>query len=255
MSKVVGVQLYAVREELGQDFPGTIRRLAEIGYPTVEGYNGLPLGHEVVAGILSANGLTMASCHLPLPFGKDEAVVMGAIEAYDLRYVLAPYQPREEFTTSDGVKRVCERLNRANDTIRSQGLVFGYHNHEFEFGEVDGRSAYDLMLEELDPSVILELDVYWAQTSGYDSAELVRKLGERAPLLHIKDGEADANKRDAPHVALGEGVVDVEAIIAAGGDHTKHLIVELDSCASDMLEAIRKSFRYLMDRGLSGEND
>lgn len=252
MSKAVGVQLYAVREELGRDFAGTIRQLAEIGYPVVEGYNGLPLGHDVAAGMLRANGLAMASCHLPLPFGSDKGVVMRAIEAYDLRYVLAPYQPREEFTTPDGVKRVCERLNRANEVVRSQGLVFGYHNHEFEFNEVDGRSAYDLMLEELEPNIVLELDTYWAQTSGHDPAELVRRLGERAPLLHIKDGEADANKRDAPHVALGEGVVDVEAIIAAGGEHTKYLIVELDSCASDMLEAIRKSFDFLAERGLTG---
>ena len=255
MSKVVGVQLYSLRQQLAEDFAGSIRRLAEIGYPTVEGYIGMPLGHSAIAEMLRAHDMVMPSCHLPLPFEGDEGTVMGAIEAYDLRYVIVPYQPPEDFTTSDEVKRVCERLNRANRMLRPHGVVFGYHNHEFEFAEIDGRSAYDIMLEELDPSIILELDTYWAQAAGQDPAELVQKLGKRAPLLHLKDGEADIARRDAPQVALGEGKVDIDGIVAAGGDHTEYLVVELDSCATDMVEAIGKSFNYLGERGWAGGNN
>jgi sugar phosphate isomerase/epimerase len=139
--------------------------------------------------------------------------------------------------------------------LRPHGVVFGYHNHEFEFAEIDGRSAYDIMFEELDPSIILELDTYWAQAAGQDPAELVQKLGKRAPLLHLKDGEADIVRRDAPQVALGEGKVDIDGIVAAGGDHTEYLVVELDSCATDMVEAIGKSFNYLGERGWAGGNN
>lgn len=255
MSRIVGVQLYSLREELGQDFAGTIGRLVQTGYPTVEGYNGMPLGHDAAAGILKAHDLQMPSCHLPLPLGEDEGKVRGAIEAHELHYVIVPSQPREDFTTLDGVRRVCERLNRGNDLLREYGVVFGYHNHEFEFAELNGRTAYDVMLEELEPDIIMQPDTYWAQAAGHDPAELVRRLGVRAPLLHLKDGAARLAERDEPQMALGEGNVDIEAIVAAGGDHTKYLIVELDSYAGDMMAALDESFRYLAERGWTGGNN
>jgi hypothetical protein len=43
------------------------------------------------------------------------------------------------------------------------------------------------------------------------------------------------------HVAAGEGVIDVLAIVKAGEGHTEWLIVELDQCATDMLTAVAKS--------------
>ena len=38
--KPVALQLYSVREMLDQDFEGTVRRVAEMGYIGVEAYGG-----------------------------------------------------------------------------------------------------------------------------------------------------------------------------------------------------------------------
>ena len=43
------------------------------------------------------------------------------------------------------------------------------------------------------------------------------------------------------YVAVGEGVIDVPAIVKAGEGHTEWLIVELDQCATDMLTTVAKS--------------
>ena len=75
----------------------------------------------------------------------------------------------------------------------------------------------------------------------------MKELGSRAPLLHIKDGPA---VRDEPHVAVGDGVLDFHAIVRAAGDVAEWLIVELDHCATDMLEAVAKSCHYLVNEGL-----
>jgi sugar phosphate isomerase/epimerase len=118
---------------------------------------------------------------------------------------------------------------------------------------VDGRRAYEIMLDYLSPEVFFEVDTYWAKTAGVDPAAMVRRLGGRAPLLHIKDGPC---VMDAPMTAVGDGVVDVPGIVAAGAGATEWLIVELDRCATDKLEAVAKSYRYMVGKGLAyGKRD
>ena len=250
MSKLVGVQLYSLRKELAQDFVAIIQELAAIGFPIVEGWEDMPLAHDRIAELLNAHDLKMLSCHLPLPLGEKKGDVMQAIEAYDLKYAIVPWLPPENFTTVDGVQRICERLNQANELFKNNDVAFGYHNHDFEFVDVNGRTAFEIMIEELDPTIILEIDTYWVQLAGHNPSDLVQRLGNRSPLIHIKDGEANKEMRDKPMVALGNGNVDIESIIAAGGENTLALIVELDSCATDMMTAIRGSYQYLSDRGL-----
>ncbi len=79
---------------------------------------------------------------------------------------------------------------------------------------------------------------------------LVKELGPRAPLLHIKDGPAVKNE---PMVAVGDGMMDFPSLIQAAGENTEWLIVELDQCATDMLEAVGKSYRYLATHTNHGE--
>lgn len=247
MSKLISVQLYSLRQELAQDFEGIIRELAETGFAVVEGWASMPLAHDAIAQLLKAYDLKMPSCHLPLPVGEKKRDVLDAIEAYDLQYSIVPWLAPENFTSADRVKRVCDQLNEANKLFKNSDVIFGYHNHDFEFTNIGGRTAFDIMIEELDPSIILELDTYWAQLAGHNPSDLVQRLGDRSPLLHIKDGEADKKRREEPMVALGSGKIDIEGIIAAGGNHTKYLVIELDNCATDMMTAIKSSFRYLVD--------
>jgi hypothetical protein len=54
--------------------------------------------------------------------------------------------------------------------------------------------------------------------------------------------------------AVGEGVMDFPGIIQAGEGSTEWLIVELDRCATDMMEAVEKSYKYLVGKGLARGN-
>ena len=59
--------------------------------------------------------------------------------------------------------------------------------------------------------------------------------------------------KDMPMVAVGEGTLDFDAIAQASA--AEWWIVELDECATDMLEAVRKSYAYLTTKGLAvGKN-
>jgi sugar phosphate isomerase/epimerase len=127
-------------------------------------------------------------------------------------------------------------------------MTFGIHNHWWEFLRVGDRYAYQIAMDHLVPGVFFEVDTYWVQTAGVDPATVVRELGARAPLLHIKDG---ACQRGQPMTAVGDGVIDFAGIVAASGDVVEWMIVELDSCAGDMMEAVAKSCAYLTREGLA----
>jgi sugar phosphate isomerase/epimerase len=103
-------------------------------------------------------------------------------------------------------------------------------------------------LEHLDAAVLFEVDVYWVQTAGLDPVAVIKELGPRVRLLHVKDGPA---VKDEPMVAVGDGVLDIPAIIEAGQDNTEWLIVELDKSDSDIMAAVLKSYDYLVGSGLA----
>lgn len=242
------LQLYTVREALADDFDGVVRRIADIGYAGVEPALGLLGVTPAEAGKLFKKlGVQVPSAHTPLPIGTEEDVVLEAVEALDCRRIVSGKGP-ESFQTLDQIRSTCDLFNQAHAIAQANGLSFGIHNHWWEFEEVEGRYPYRVLLEHLDPGIFFEIDTYWVRTAGLDPAEVVKEFGGRASLLHIKDGPA---VKGAPHVAVGQGVLDVPGIVRASEGRAEWLIVELDECATDMMEAVEKSYRYLVEGGLA----
>lgn len=242
MTSKIAVQLYSVREYTEKDFAGTVRKIADMGYAGIE-TAGFPGTTAQAAGKLFQElGLTVSSAHTGLPVGKDQGRILDEMVAIGCKNLVCPGVPASLFESREGIKQAAEQLNQANQICLKNGLTFGYHNHYKEFQIVDGHTAFDLLLELADPAIHFQIDTYWAHVAGIDVPALVKKLGKRAPLLHIKDGPGDKNK---PMLAVGEGIMDIPAILAAAKGFCEWQIVELDSCATDMLEAIEKSYRYL----------
>ena len=251
MSTPIALQLYTLRDLLAQDYEGTIRKVADLGYLGLETANMFGESPASAAKLFGELGLTVTSAHSMLPIGDQKQEVLDTLGALNCKRLILPWQPTELFQSVDGIKKVCDLLNEASAVAKAHGIQVGYHNHWFEYGRVEDRLAADVMLAHLSPDVILEVDVYWVQTAGQSPAETVRRLGTRAPLLHIKDGPCQV---EAPMTALGEGVVDIPGVIAAGNGATEWLIVELDHCATDIFEAVAKSYEYLIGKGLARGN-
>jgi sugar phosphate isomerase/epimerase len=242
MTKPIGVQLYSVREQMAADRDGTVRRIAGLGYRSVEPYNPAddPKGFRALADEL---GLTVSSVHAggmlrdPEPGPVFEAI---AVLGTELAIVPAGI-PDEEFTTLDGIARAAELLNGLSQQAAGHGLKLGYHNHWWELEPViDGVHALELLARQLDPAVFLEVDTYWAAVGGAQVPELLGRLGDRVQALHVKDGPV---VKGEPHTAVGAGAMPVPEILAARPDAWR--IVELDSCATDVFEALARSHAYL----------
>ncbi len=249
MPKPISVQLYSVREQMAADRDATVRRIAGLGYRAVEPYNPAddPKGFRALADEL---GLTVSGTHAgglvrePEPGPTFEAVAQLGTE---LAIVPAGI-PEAEFTTRDGIARAADLLNGLAQQAAGYGLKLGYHNHWWEFEpRIDGVHALEVLAERLDPAVLLEIDTYWAAVAGARVPELLGRLGDRVVALHVKDGSV---VKGEPHTAVGAGAMPVPQILAARPEAWR--VVELDSCATDVFEALAASHAYLTELAEGG---
>ena len=244
-NQTIAVQLYSVRDELAQDFSTTIRKIASYGYRAVE-LARFPAGvtNEAAKALFDDLGITVPASHSPLPLGVDRNAILDNILPMQAEYLVCPWlDPDNYFSSLDGIKAACEMLNEANVVVKENGLKLAYHNHWFEMEAVDGKIAYQHMLDYLDEDIAFELDTYWAKVAGLNPVDVMNDLDARLPLIHLKDGSAE-NNVDAM-VALGAGAMDIPAILEASA--AQWHIVELDRCDTDMLTAVKNSYSYLME--------
>jgi sugar phosphate isomerase/epimerase len=246
MATPLSIQLYTLRDQIAADRDGTLARLAEIGYRSVETYDPTsdPAGFRRTADAL---GISVSSTHAYALFGKDPGEVFDAVATVGTDLVIIPGGIEHvEFTTSEGLRRTAGILNGFAAKAAERGMRLGYHNHWWEIEpRFAGRTALEVLAGMLAPEVFLEVDTYWAAVGGADVPELLRTLGDRVLALHVKDGPG---VKDEPHTAVGKGAVDVPSILAAAPDALR--IVELDTCATDVFEAVAESHAYLT--GLEG---
>jgi len=252
--KPIAIQLYTLRPDVypegKDDFPGVLRTVAEIGYKGVE-LAGLH-GHDPkeIKRILDDLGLVVCSNHAGVPTPETVQQIVDGESIFGNTHVVSGCGP-DQVKTVDGCKAVAAGFQQAAELLKSHGMTFSFHNHWWEFGMVDGRRVYDILMAEA-PDVCSELDVYWAAWGKADPVDVISQYKSRMPYLHIKDGMLEVAH---PHVAVGSGKLDFPAIIGAADPSVlKWLVVELDAYDGPMLDAVKGSYRYLTESGLAAGN-
>jgi sugar phosphate isomerase/epimerase len=242
----IAPHLYTVRDETARDFAGTLRRVAEISYEAVEfaGYGGLSALE--IKTLLDETGLRAASVHVGLD--RLQSDLHGAIDECRVLgspYLVLPWLPPGQRDAAF-FDALAPQLNEIGRRCREHGLVFAYHNHDFEFVQSDGAYLLDCLLDTTDPTLVaLELDVYWAAYAGVDPAGYLRQRAGRVPLVHLKDMAADRSFAEG-----GDGTLDFAAIFAAAEEGgALWYIVEHDQPAMPALESARRSLQNLRTMG------
>jgi sugar phosphate isomerase/epimerase len=246
--KPISLQLYTLRDRSEKDFPGVIKAVGETGYTGVEPAGFYGLAPAELRRIVEDNGMVVSSSHGPWASPENLSEVIDTAAALGIDLVSSGFGP-EDFVTKDAIKRTADKVNAMEETLSQAGLVLFLHNHYWEFEMLDGRLKYDLFAE-LAPRVSFEIDTYWCANFGAnDPAAMVKKFARRAPLLHIKDGPL---VKDQPMVAVGAGKMPTRKVIdAADPNVLRWLVVELDDCATDMLQAVKDSYTWLTTQGLA----
>lgn len=238
MAPPIGVQLYSVRDQLDKDFEGTMKKIADIGFDGVEAAGQYGESPQWFRGLCDDLGLRISSMHTSLPGTEEGKDAQEFAEILGIKDFVIPYIPAEKMQTRALLGAMCDEFNAALDKFPD--YRFTYHNHDWEFrANADGEVPHLVMRELLDPRFKFEVDAYWVKVGGFDPVETASELGTRAPLWHIKDGMLTG-----PMLPVGDGVLDYASVIPKL-THAEWLIVELDNCATDMIEAIRRSYNFL----------
>ena len=236
------LQLYTLRDALKADFAGTMRRVADIGYRQVEPFGFVDMADQLEAAF-AETGLTAPSTHVGLLCMEDQRIAFDAAVRLGIGLVIDPHVDRSQWTTADDIAATADKLNAAARLAADFGLTVGYHNHHFELeNRIDGRPALEVLVDALDPAVVLEVDTYWAQAGGVDPVDLLQRLGRRVVAIHIKDGDGSLDTKK--QVAVGSGALPIQSIIDAVPD-LRIGVVELDDFDGDVFDAVTDSYTWL----------
>jgi sugar phosphate isomerase/epimerase len=174
---------------------------------------------------------------------------LAAAAALGVKVVIDPFVPPDRWQSLDNVQRTAEKLNARAEQATGHGLRVGYHNHDHEFTSVlDGRPAFEVFADLLDPSVLLEVDLYWATAGGADLRGLLQRLGDRVHAVHVKDGPMrpgiTAKELPTDQLPAGQGDVPLAGALAAGND-IRYAVIEFDHYEGDIFDGIAASYDFL----------
>jgi sugar phosphate isomerase/epimerase len=259
----IGLELFTVRFEGEKDLPGTLERVAAIGYKEVELFDFYGRKAAEIRRLLSSAGLVAPSSHTlsyilsarsPLSEVRPrwEKLIEYAAEL-GVHYLGGSVGDVSKLHPLDDYKHLADLMNAVGEQCKRAGLQFAYHNLNVEFQEYDGVVPYDWLLDHTDPHAVqLEIDCYWLTRAGRNPAEYFKKYSGRTPLLHVKDrkaGYAPTSTPDpgpGPFTEVGQGCINWKQILAAApGGGLKHYYVEQDFCDRPVFESLKMSYNYL----------
>ena len=260
--KLIGLQLYTVRNEITKDVAGTVAKVAQTGYNSVEvfGYNKgkfFGLTPEEFSKIIKDNKLKCPSGHYMMVdyLGKNDTddlkrtVEDAAKMGHD--FFVVPFLLPDVRTSLDDYKKLAAKLSRAGEEAKKAGMVLAYHNHNFEFKDWGGgQTGFKILKKETDASLVtFEMDIYWVTRAGLDPIKLIEENPGRIRMWHIKDmahkNEAtfDTNG-DQDFTEAGTGIINYKKIFKYKKESgMRYFFVEQDQTKLPVFESISKSFQ------------
>lgn len=207
------IQLYTLRT-LDESVPELLDRVGETAIDGVE-FAGLDdATPTAVREALEQHGLDAAGAHVPIDEVEDRPDE--TLETYGTigcDTLIVPGVDAEYFASAEGVEDLAGRLSGLAARLDGLGAGLLYHNHAFEFGDIEGTAGYDRLVEATDDLVEFELDVGLATFAGADPVDLLDRHGDRIPLVHMTD--TDTGAPDPRHAEFGSGDVELSACTRA----------------------------------------
>lgn len=245
----IGAQFYTLREHCKnlEDFALSLRKVADIGYKTVQISATCPFEAEWLRAELNKNGLACVLTHTPVPRLTGELdKVCDDHKVFGCHHVGLGYYSFDE-SKGDTYEKFMETFKPVAEGIAANGLQFMYHNHDNEFRKIGGKLVMEKLMEDFTPQQMgFTVDTFWVQAGGADPAQWIEKLAGRIPCIHLKDFAY--GRKMAP---IGEGNINFDRVFekaAAGG--CQYMLVEQDDCnGEDPFDCLKRSYDFLRANG------
>lgn len=235
--KQIGFQSWVMKDELGKDFSGTLKKMGALGFNSIEmcsppGYSRFGFGAlqhlsaKELKKQINDQGFTCVSCHYGfselkdhgqerIDFAKELGLTQMVISSYGL----------PKTATLDDWKKAADESNKLAELTKKAGVQLAFHNHNVELEKLDGQVIYDVLLDRLDPDLVKMQFQLWVVIMGVKAADYFKKHPGRFISAHLYDWTGKGEEM-AP---LGQGVVDWNEFFAAakiGG--VKNYYAEMD---------------------------
>jgi sugar phosphate isomerase/epimerase len=243
----IGIELYAVRDELQKDLMGTVRKVAQLGYEVVEFYSPYTqwttdyakdvrkLLDELKIKCLSTHN----SANVFTPENLPKAIELNQIIGSKTLVMASAGRVQG----LDGWKGVAEKLTMAAEKLKPLGMRAGFHNHKIEFVPLEGERPIEVLAANTPKDVTLQFDVGTAVEAGADCIAWIKANPGRIRSLHLKDWTGADNKADKGYrVLFGEGDAPWKEIFKAaeakGG--AEYYLMEQEGSRFSSLETAEK---------------
>jgi len=250
--KILGLQLYSVRDDMGKDPSGTLKQLAGMGYKYVEHANYINrkfygYSQKEFKSLLDGLGLKMPSGHTRMDpkhwdaaskdFTDEWKQTVEDAAAMGQQYVISPWLDESLRKTYDDLLRYMEVFNKCGELCKKSGMQFGYHNHDFEFGtRLNDKTIFDIILQNTDPALVAQqLDIGNMYNAGAKALDIMGAYPGRFVSMHVKDEIKSTGTGGNQHeryesTILGKGILPVKEIIDLGKKSgTTLFIIEQES--------------------------
>jgi sugar phosphate isomerase/epimerase len=249
----VGIQLYTVRKEMGEDPVGTLKKLAKIGFKELESArsdkgNYYGLAPKEIKKIAADLGMNVRSGHIHVDNDWKKSIEQATETGQE--YIISAVLPSKGQTV-EHYQASADEFNKLGEECKKANLSFGYHNHDSEFEKVNGQILYDILLERCDPKLVkLEMDLGWVVASGNDPFAYFNKYPGRFPLWHLKDVDLVLKKS----VEFGKGKVDIPGLLGnAKKAGMRYYFVEQEDYAVNPFDSMEYDFNYLKTHPVSSK--
>jgi sugar phosphate isomerase/epimerase len=243
----IGLQLYSIHSEAEKDMLGTLEKVKDMGYDSVQFAGLFGVASKEVKKVLDSTGLTVAGAHIPLDRFSGEAFKRHMEEQMVLGndLMIMPYLTEEQRKSINDYKRVAETLNEAGFRGKEYGLRIAYHNHDFEFYELDGKLPFDVIYQETDSELVkMELDTYWAKFADFEPEDLLNKYKYRCVSLHLKDMTTKDDKKVS--TIAGSGMLDMKRFLRLADEQkVDYCVIEQEYFEGNPLAEVEKGVQNI----------
>lgn len=251
----IGAQMYTIREfcKTPEDTIASLEKLAKIGYRYVQ-YSGCgPMDPALLKENCDRLGIEIIITHSAYDrIINDTDALIREHDIMGCDYIGLGSMPKEARENIEGLEKFLDVIKEPIQKIKAAGKRFGYHNHAFEFNEMEGKLLFDRLLERYGVDELgIILDSFWVCEGGVDIYQWIEKMNGRLYCVHLKDQGERGDGKYSMMMPIGEGKLDFPSIIdafeKAGAEYA---FVEQDICnGEDPFECLRRSFEYLKSLG------
>ena len=249
-----GVQMYGVSKEWKQDPEGFLKKIYEAGYRQIEPCLGfrvdardygfwIPEDLEQAMPLLAKYHIEVHAVHIFLDeyhYEREFAILTELAQKYHISWFVVKSPAR---LTKDVLDETAARYRELAEELEKAGAGLLIHNEKEDICiRVNGKTAYEYLLEACGEKVGAEVDAGWMYCGGVDPEEFLwahadrnafkspHKIqmpefhADRVKAVHYKDMKITG--QEAP---LGKGMVDLKACFQFARANGALQIVDMDA--------------------------